>query len=511
MREIAHYLLDPDARFDDAQSLLSAQPGVTSDIDITGERCYLDTPDHGLLHRELVLECDRDADTTILNLRSANELSLSATWQNDMPHTAVDVASTDARHAIYEAIGTAHFDVIARRPLRARHYAYRPGSGKAVAHVIIQQLAAHDHDDARIEVRVFSGSRRRTRAEEFARTLRNSLPIDYAPDADALGSLDLASAELPEGLMSSAPSLSREDSIGIAVIKVLAANFHILVTRETGIAADLDTEFLHDFRIALRRMRSLFEAFRPMFDKRVAGLLKADLKWLNQATGARRDLDVFLNHFHVLRHRATGADDEALRTLRAYVVSERERAQETLNRDLGSKRYEVFKTDWSTLLRQPALDGEAGSHNVVEAAGASIWKTYRRIRRLSRDPQVTNNIDALHTLRKECKKLRYQIESFRSVFPRKRLDKAVAELKHLQDMLGAVCDLSVQQRFLTRRRKQMVAEQTDPKPLERFVDALLARYGKDEARLRRNLHGDLERFSSRKVARRYRELFSPGT
>ena len=138
----------------------------------------------------------------------------------------------------------------------------------------------------------------------------------------------------------------------------------------------------------------------------------------------------------------------------------------------------------------------------------SIWKTYRRIRKQARAHQTTDDIESLHALRKDCKKLRYQIEAFRSVFPRKRLVRAVTELKQLQDMLGAVCDLSVQQRFLIQRRDQLVEHADKTGNMERLLAELLGRYADGEAQLRHDSLASLDRFASKRVMRRYRDLFA---
>jgi CHAD domain-containing protein len=51
-------------------------------------------------------------------------------------------------------------------------------------------------------------------------------------------------------------------------------------------------------------------------------------------------------------------------------------------------------------------------------------------------------------LRIECKKLRYLLEFFASLFPSKEMSKMIRQLKRLQDNLGEFTDLEVQQRFL---------------------------------------------------------------
>ncbi|MGR9089749.1 MAG: CHAD domain-containing protein [Gammaproteobacteria bacterium] len=509
MREIAHYLLRGTAGFVDTAAALRAIPRVELQAHLDGARHYLDTPDRGLLHHNLVLECDRDPETTRLGLRQPQRLLVSGAWSDEVPRSAVDILDADARQLVFAAIRSERLIVVENRPLRVAGLQIVDARGRPVARIIVQQFTDGLHNPTPIALRIYALPGRLSHARKAVERIRQQLSLDDIPGPVELRDIDLASADLPTALLCKVPATTDRDEIGVAINRILAANFHVLATRERGIEADLDTEFLHDYRIALRRMRSLFDAFKPLFDERTAGLFKADLKWLNEVTGGRRDLDVFLHQFPALQRATPRRYGPALEQLRDFIVTERENAQSRLTLELTGERYDVFKADWRALLERPQLAGKGHDEPVTEAAGASIWKTYRRIRKQIREPHTTGAIAALHALRKDCKKLRYQIESFKTLFPRRRLKRAVAELKQLQDMLGAVCDLSVQQEFLIERREQMLDRLSDTSPLAQLLEKLLNQYGEAEKTLRRNIRSDLDRFGSKPVMRRYRSLFAP--
>lgn len=511
MREIAHYLIAGSVGFDDTVTALRALPTVAIQAQLDGTRHYLDTPDRGLLHHDLVLECDRDAATTRLALRQPKRILLSGSWSDDVPRSAVDILDADARQHVVTAIRSEPLVVVDRRRARVAWLDVSNARGRHVARVVVQQFSDALHNPAPIALRAYALRGQRTRALKAIARIRQALAIDELPTSIDLRDIDLASADLPAALQCRVPAITGEDEIGIALTKTLAANFHVLTSRERGIEADLDTEFLHDYRIALRRMRSLFDAFKPLFDERTADLLKADLKWLNEVSGGRRDLDVFLHQFPQLQRATPRRHTTALGQLRDFIVTERENAQHRLVFELTGTRYDVFKADWRALLERPQFVGAGHDEPVTAAAGASVWTSYRRIRKQIRAPGTTAEIKALHALRKDCKKLRYQIESFETLFPRRRLTRAVAELKQLQDILGTVCDLSVQQAFLIERRDQMLAQLTDPSPMAQLLEALLAQYAEAETRLRRTIRVDLDRFASKDIMRRYRKLFAPDT
>ena len=68
----------------------------------------------------------------------------------------------------------------------------------------------------------------------------------------------------------------------------------VLTANEPGVRADLDTEFLHDFRVALRRMRSLLGQLKHVFPPPVVEHFAEELSWMARLTGPARDLDVLM-------------------------------------------------------------------------------------------------------------------------------------------------------------------------------------------------------------------------
>jgi CHAD domain-containing protein len=66
--------------------------------------------------------------------------------------------------------------------------------------------------------------------------------------------------------------------------------------------------------------------------------------------------------------------------------------------------------------------------------------------------------EALHELRKTCKKLRYLMEFFQSLYPAREIRELIQALKGLQDNLGDYNDLDVHAKIL----KKYIKQDTDP-------------------------------------------------
>ena len=66
------------------------------------------------------------------------------------------------------------------------------------------------------------------------------------------------------------------------------------MANEPGVRANLDTEFLHDFRVAIRRTRSLLRQIRHVIPLDVGRYFSTGFSWVGRLTGPLRDLDVLI-------------------------------------------------------------------------------------------------------------------------------------------------------------------------------------------------------------------------
>ena len=87
------------------------------------------------------------------------------------------------------------------------------------------------------------------------------------------------------------PKGTRSDAAGRIALNALA---EIAEANLPGTLDDLDTEFLHDLRVSIRRARSVLRELDGVFEPTARARLREDLKWAQQLTGPTRDLDVQL-------------------------------------------------------------------------------------------------------------------------------------------------------------------------------------------------------------------------
>ncbi|QTH11014.1 CHAD domain-containing protein, partial [Vibrio fluvialis] len=75
----------------------------------------------------------------------------------------------------------------------------------------------------------------------------------------------------------------------------LVNEFQLAQLYEPGVLRDQESEYLHQYRVSLRRCRSLLSIMAGLYQNKPVSLLLQQLKTLMEPTGKIRDLDVFLN------------------------------------------------------------------------------------------------------------------------------------------------------------------------------------------------------------------------
>ena len=135
----------------------------------------------------------------------------------------------------------------------------------------------------------------------------------------------------------------------------------IIQANEPGLRSALDTEFLHDFRVAVRRTRSLLGQIRHVFPPDVVAHFSTEFSWLGRLTGAARDLDVLLL---ALRGRQADFAADDLAAVTTFLTDSQQLEYRTLVEALDGERYRRLVSEWRTFLQQPAASRPCQTHRV---------------------------------------------------------------------------------------------------------------------------------------------------
>ena len=209
-----------------------------------------------------------------------------------------------------------------------------------------------------------------------------------------------------------------------------------------GTVDDVDSEFLHDFRIAVRRSRSILSHAKgvlPSVGRRHFG---AELRWLGAATSPLRDADVYLIEWPGYVAPLDAESSAALEPLLAHIQARRAAEHVTLVDELHSPRYQRFITEWAAWLEDSEAPAK-GRRPLGTVVAARILDAQDQVLARGRPITPATPAEELHELRKHAKRLRYLLECFGGLLPASRRKPFVQRLKALQDNLGEHQDTEV--------------------------------------------------------------------
>lgn len=219
---------------------------------------------------------------------------------------------------------------------------------------------------------------------------------------------------------------------------------------EEGIIQDIDTEYLHHFRVALRMTRAVIAQLKEVYPEQDVLMLKERFGNLGRETNHLRDLDVFI--LDKPRYLALLPDSLSAGLLPMFEDFEKDRGNEVerIAGWLSSAEYQQEMNELEALFKNgyPACETEWSEKPSIELAVNKIAKRFNKIRKSALKITDDTPDEAIHKIRIDCKKLRYLLYFYGSLFNEKELKQAGKQLKRLQDRLGIFNDLTVQGTYL---------------------------------------------------------------
>ena len=259
--------------------------------------------------------------------------------------------------------------------------------------------------------------------------------------------------------------LSREQSPVEAFRAIALSCLAQLQANEAGAVAGGNPEFVHQARVAIRRLRSAFNLFAPVLNPAFVAVYSPRWRELAAGLGSARDWDVFLSETLAPLEEAFPGDAD-LALLRARGEATQARAQASAAVALKQKDYSQLLLAFSAALFRVepptiAAPGKSSDASLAKFARRRLGKRAQMITRLVSE-HGKMNAERRHELRIAFKKLRYALEFFAPLLPGKRLARYQASLVTIQDLLGTLNDQVTASRLI----KEMHPK-GDPDPLSR--------------------------------------------
>jgi CHAD domain-containing protein len=503
------YLLPEGMTAASASKALSDRLTVRDGTARVRARAYYDTFD-GLLHTAGLTAVWEDGELALVDSDGERIRARAALSKPTKPLFASDLEGGPLCDALRPLI-----DVRALLPLLEIQFRERPldvldDERKTVVRLRVQQPAlGRTRLRPRVHLSVVRGY------DKALARVSGALGRELAFEPAALPLLDeavLASGGTPGG--SSAKirvRLARTERADRAAAAVLKALLTVIEANLPGTVADLDSEFLHDFRVAVRRTRSVQRELRGVFPVEELGRFRAEFRRLQQATGDARDLDVYVLEFEQMRALVPGSVRPDLEPLLGVLKHRRAAARRRMVRALRAERTAKLLSDWGALLEAleglPVEDRPDATAPIAELAGMRIAKVYRRMVRMGKAIGPESPSTDYHELRKKGKELRYLLELFGTpLFPGDVVRAMVRVLKGLQDVLGRHQDREIQVTMLRSLGLELSAASDGPAALM-AMGMLVERLEADQHDARDAFAARFDEFASRRQRKLVKDTF----
>lgn len=425
----------------------------------------LDTADHRLRRKDLVLTHQRAGAAGELILTGSGETRTTRLQEPPCwPALVGQLPAGQVRDGVGAAMGIRAVSPMLTARKVTREVTVRDGRGDLVGTLEWTEITAIEPIAAEPLVLVTlhpeQGGRKAT--GRVLKDLRAAAEFEPAP-ADPYAEL-LAATGAIRASGSDRQPITREMPADVAVATALLGFADTIGSTVGGVVDDVDTEFLHELRVAVRRTRSLLKLAGDVLPGDLAQRYAPEFAWLGDLTTPTRDLDVFLLRMDDLANSLVAADPADLIPFTNHLHTERESARHTLVNGLRSQRFLRLSEQWHRELNT-VLDAPAAEHSADSArklAKKRIRRTVNRVVRRAAAITPESPSERVHELRKRCKELRYLLEVARPVCAPRAHRAALRDLKRLQDVLGDFQDGEVQSAALRTFAEQLQRESSPP-------------------------------------------------
>lgn len=275
--------------------------------------------------------------------------------------------------------------------------------------------------------------------------------------------------------------------------KIILIRFAETFSYKAGVLENNDIEYVHDFRVSARRLRSVMQTFKSCFSEKEYGLYFQTIRKIAKVLGNARDLDVMIDFLQkydrsLSKKRQYGIENLIIHQQKQRAIQQKNIISlfETLNTDHFEEEFiQHFQNINISDQDQTKITFGKEAHRTLPNRLTDLLQYESKIN----DPK---NITDLHNMRISAKRLRYMMEIFEPCYSAKRMKNAQNIIKRIQDVIGQIHDCDVMIPFLQTYIKKIRRNQYEQ--LKYFIHSDLLNVSADELKKKiynHNTYNDL--------------------
>jgi CHAD domain-containing protein len=268
-------------------------------------------------------------------------------------------------------------------------------------------------------------------------------------------------------------------TVGDYAYQAIQKHFKKALKWEKTVKKDEDPEALHQMRVGMRRLRTAVTRFGFVLNLPKA-VTDRNIGKIARRLGNLRDLDVLKETVEKnFQPHLPPSELKHLQTAFDAIDKQRTQAVADVKATLKDARYKSLKNSLDHWLEEPRYQESAplsidlvlpdlllpevshfllhpgwqfgmpiGNSNVTTSTSTSLLRSYPKgMTSIEVEQSLDSNHEVLHSLRKQAKRLRYQMELFADFYG-ESYDLFLTEVKNIQDVLGEIHDSDVLEDWL---------------------------------------------------------------
>ncbi|MDR1969328.1 MAG: CHAD domain-containing protein [Burkholderiaceae bacterium] len=426
---------------------------------------YYDTPDLALHQRRIALRFRRKGTDWLLTVKSAEPasggLAVRNEWEAQTTPGQFDFTHVDAPELKnFLELATTRLKPIFTTDFRRQIWQVPFGESLIELALDRGHIASGGHRERLCEIELELLDGRITDIFGLTRSLQKHLQLYPAIASKAERGYRLFRDEAPRPFKAKPPPLAADMTPVEAFRSIALACLEHFQRNEPGLQDGGQVEFVHQARVALRRLRSAIKLFAPLLPPEFVTAYGQTWQTLASALGDARNWDVFLAET-LPPIQAHFPDHHDLKRLRSTARQRARHARRSIAHLLTLREYPRLVIEFTAAVY--ALS-DTLPLPLKKFASERLAQHARRARKLAEKHATLSAADR-HRMRIAFKKLRYATEFFAPLLPAKRLAPALAALACLQDELGLINDHVTAEALL----KDILAAHRPPGPLHGWM------------------------------------------
>lgn len=416
---------------------------------------YYDTPEFYLQRTRMALRLRRDAGQWLQTLKGGGQV-MGGLHQRDEWELAVSEGRLDFS-GLDEAVWGVHLPDAIRRELAPVFITdFSRSSRQLEWHGALIEVCM-DHGSVtsgelstpicEVELELKSGQTRQL--FELAQALLDIVPFELEMVSKAELGYRLLTGHIEQPLKGEIPKLNCPDSLSHALQTLIWSCLQHLQGNLRGSMAGTDPEYLHQMRIALRRLRVVLRMAGKVRRDEELDSLRCEFSRLGSMLGAIREWDVFIDGAEALLPEHAGLQQ-------LLECSERHRDECCAVLQTQARWLQHLLLRLAIWMSGPYWQqAQQGAEYTCDFAARHLDQLYKRY---TRTPLKGLDAARLHELRIHAKKLRYSAEFFACLFDPKRARSFISALGEVQETLGQINDIFVARQQLERLGANVAAD-----------------------------------------------------